>query len=115
MCLHICKLALFYFMLYNAIMVRKPRHIIESQREAFNAAQKEKAVFSRRAISHIALHNLEDIPPIAVDHPSKVLRLWLETFPDIASKSLGEYATRVTLHVDEPGEDPLTVIFDRTE
>lgn len=95
-------------------MVQRRRYI-EQRREAFSAAQKEKAVFTRDAIRHILKYSDQDIPSIDIEHPSKVLRLWLERFPDLAADSLGKHATRVSLSVEEPGADPLTVNFNRLQ
>ena len=96
--------------------MKSVRHAsIQARREEFNSAQREKRAFSRKAISHIVSHETVEIPAIEIPHPSKILRLWLETFPDLASQTLGEFAARITIHVDEPGADPMAVRFDRKD
>ncbi|MBC7512599.1 hypothetical protein H7142_03005 [Candidatus Saccharibacteria bacterium] len=89
--------------------------LIQTRQESFNSAQREKRAFSRNAIVHIVSYETEEIPAIAITHPSKILRLWLETFPDLASQTLGEFAACITIHVDEPGADPMAVRFDRKD
>lgn len=96
-------------------MVHSTRHPTESFREARSAVSKEKAAFSRRATQHILSYGDEVIPPVEIENPSRILRLWLETFPDLATNSLGKHATRIALHVEVPGQNPLVVQFNRLD
>lgn len=94
-------------------MVRKPHYRLEADRRAHRDAQRDKKEFSLRATEHILRHEDESIPPLSLEHPTHVIRLWLERFPDVAAMSLGTVATGLVLRVEDPHADPLIVHIDR--